>query len=297
MLSLLAVLLFAACNTDQEGPLYTEQGAGVSFSSSALTSTVVSPTDPSFTVDLFRAKAGAEYSGQLEIAVYTNDSKKTPIEGCTVNDYTFAADATMTQAVVNVSPIAIGQEVVVQLSMPEASAADVSVGGIAATQIVVSKDYTWNYLGEAYFQDNFLFYWYNNGVDTDENLMNRVKVKVYEAAEDPGRYQFHDLYKEYVNSQWDATEMAGLQKDTPTSVVTILTNKETGSITYPQFSTGVKFASQGFNDLLYIAQTANNPNDFIDGKRISIAPFLLIGDTGQGFDCTNPAGAFVITLP
>lgn len=297
MLSLLAVLLFAACNTDQEGPLYTEQGAGVSFSSSSLTSTVVSPTDPSFTIDLFRAKAGAEYSGQLEISVYTNDSQKTPVEGCTVGGYTFAADATTTQAVVNVSPIGIGQEVVVQLSVPEAAAADVSVGGIAATQIVVSKDYTWNLLGDAYFQDNFLFYWYNNGVDTDENLMNRVKVKVYEAAEAPGRYQFHDLYKEYVNCQWDATEMAGLLKDTPTSVVTIVTDKETGKIAYPQFSTGVKFASQGFNDPLIIAQNPNNPNDFIDGKIISIAPFLLIGNTGQGFDCTNPAGAFVITLP
>lgn len=297
MLPLLAILLFTACNADQEGALYTEQGAGVSFISSSLTSTVVSPSDPSFTVDLFRAKVGAEYSGQLEIEVFTNDSKKTPIEGCTVSNYTFAADAAKTQAVVNVSPIGIGQEVVVRLTMPEAASADVSIGGVDATQIVVSKDYTWNYLGEAYFQDNFLFYWYNNGVDTDEDLMNRVKVKVYEAVEEPGRYQFHDLYKEYVNSQWDATEMEGLQKDTPTSVVTILTNKETGSITYPQFSTGVRFTSQGFNDPFIIAQQKNNPNDFIDGKIINIAPFLLIGETGSGYNLTNPAGTFIITLP
>ena len=55
LLSFLTVLLFSACNIDQEGPLYTEgEGQGVTFISKSLDGVVVSPAEPTFTIDLLR---------------------------------------------------------------------------------------------------------------------------------------------------------------------------------------------------------------------------------------------------
>lgn len=149
LFSFLTLGLLTSCDEEQKGPEYAEQG--VTFSSTALTNVVVSPNDPTFTVDLFRADATEAMSGSVSITAILADKNKTPLTGCTASDYSFAAGETMTSITVNVEPLAIGIDLNVTLSIDESVAA---VSGTAKTSLVVSKDYNWQLLGTGTFTDN-----------------------------------------------------------------------------------------------------------------------------------------------
>ena len=156
----LVASLFTACNTDQVGAIYdASQGQGLTFSNTTLNTTVVSPSNPTFKVDILRTNKGTELSGKVTMNVYYLDEEENPVpvEGCTVTDYSFAADSYMTSVTVDVTPIAIGQVVNVDLSL---DTDDVAINTMSKTTVEVSKDYTWISLGEGYFADYAFFYWY-----------------------------------------------------------------------------------------------------------------------------------------
>ena len=138
LLSFLTVLLFSACNTDQEGPLYTEgEGQGVTFISKSLDGVVVSPAEPTFTIDLLRSNTTSAYSGDIIISAVLN---KMPFEGCTVTGFNFAAGENKTTITVDVTPLQISQVITVTLalSVPEG---DVAISGTAQASFTVIKDY------------------------------------------------------------------------------------------------------------------------------------------------------------
>lgn len=154
LLSFLTVLLFSACNTDQEGPLYTEgEGQGVTFISKSLDGVVVSPAEPTFTIDLLRSNTTSAYSGDIIISAVLN---KMPFEGCTVTGFNFAAGENKTTITVDVTPLQISQVITVTLalSVPEG---DVAISGTAQASFTVIKDYNWQELGEGTFTDNYFF--------------------------------------------------------------------------------------------------------------------------------------------
>lgn len=147
--------------------------------------------------------------------------------GCTVTGYHFADGENKTSVIVDVTPLAIGQVVTVEL---EFASDNVSIGGNNTTSVSVSKDYTWNSLGEATFYDNQFFYWYNDG--------NGVKVKMYQAAEQPNRYKLVNPYAEFNAATWPASELPGFTKSLMDSDFIFIV-QEDGSIVYNSYRLGM----------------------------------------------------------
>lgn len=294
LLMVLAAGLFTACSTDQEGPVYNPQGQGLTFSNTTLNTTVVSPSDPTFKVDIFRSTKGTELTGKVAMNVYYLDDEDNPVvvEGCSVSDYTFAADSYTTSITVDVTPIAIGQVVNVDLAL---ETEDVAINNMSKTTVSVSKDYTWVSLGEGYFADYAFFYWYDNGEDTDENLKCRAKVEIFEAQEDPGRYQIHNPYDAFFEPTWGA-DMDGFAKGTPDEILTV--RVKDGAVSYGGYCTGMKYTALGEELYLYPATAFGmKALDYAEGKTISLSPMYYMPESGNGFNMTGYTEVIVITLP
>lgn len=193
LLMVLAAGLFTACNTDQEGPIYTETGEGVTFSSASLTSQVVTVGVPTFSVDLFRATANDALSGNVGIFVYVegkdedDNTIKIPVEGYeTQTAFSFEAGKYQTTISVDATPLEVGDEVLMDLSLPEGS--EVAVSGANVATVTVTKDYTWQSIGTGVWTDGVVSYLY--GIE-DSNVWN---VEVEQAVENQGMYRVVNPY-------------------------------------------------------------------------------------------------------
>lgn len=285
-LSLLTVVLFSACNADQEGPLYTESN-GASFVSTTLNPITVSPADPTFTVDLLRGTTEGELSGTVQLYAYTGSGETAQeFPGCTVTNFSFANGENITSITVDVTPLAIGQTITVELQFDSSNA---SIGGNNTTSVSVSKDYTWNSLGEATFYDNQFFYWYNNG--------NGVKVELFQAAEQTNRYKLEDPYAEFNAANWPASELAGFTKDL-TGGDFIFLVQEDGSIVYNSYRIGMNYTGYGVITMehpLSFGMSASH-NLQIDANTFQLAPMYYMADSQAGFNCTGLDEVVMIVL-
>ena len=77
-----------------------------------------------------------------------------PLAGCTVSDYTFAAGENMTKVTVNVSPLEIGKELNITLTLDNTNE---PVSGSNTVSVTVNKDYNWVSLGTGTFADVLAF--------------------------------------------------------------------------------------------------------------------------------------------
>lgn len=276
--SLLMLGLFTACNTDQEGLEYI--GQGVTFSSEALTSVIVSPNDPTFTIDVYRANADVAVSGTITMTATLDDEKETPLEGCTVSSYSFAAGETMTTTTVNVEPLAIGVDLIVDLTIENK---DVAVSGTNTTSVVVSKDYNWLPLGKGTFTDNFAI-----GVTYDVEILK---------AEGFDRYRVMAPYAESMikddggNGNWVASSSAPYV-DFWTSGAEVRFNPFFIGLNYQGLSTQAIYAyhptALGLSGAF---------NKWVGEKTVQLAPYYYIAALQGGFDYTTKNGVIVITLP
>lgn len=287
LLSLLIVVLFSACNADQEGPIYTE-GKGLSFVSSALNPVVVSPSDPTFTIDIIRGTTEGELDGAIQLYAYStlDDDTEQEFPGCTVTGYHFADGDNKTSITVDVTPLAIGQTITVELGF---ESDNVSIGGYNATSVSVSKDYTWNSLGEATFYDNQFFYWYNDG--------KGVKVDMYQAAEQPSRYKLVNPYAELNAASWPASELGGFTKSILGGDFVFIV-QEDGTIVYNSYRIGMTYT--GYGEI-----TIEHPTSFglptsynrqLDDKTFQLAPMYYMAESGAGFNCTTYDDIILIEL-
>ncbi len=285
LLSLLLVVLFSACNADQEGPLYT-QNNGLSFVSSTLNPLVVSPSSPTFTVDILRGTTEGEFDGTVQLYAYivTEDTKQ-EISGCTVTNYHFAEGENKTSVTVDVTPIAIGQTITVELKFADEN---VSVGGYNMTSVSVSKDYTWNSLGEATFYDNQFFYWYNNG--------NGVKVNMYQAVEQPNRYKLANPYAEFNAATWPASELEGFTKSTMDNDFVFIVQDD-GTIVYNSYRIGMSYTGHGAITIEHPLSfgLSSSYNKQIDDKTFQLAPMYYM-ESGSAFNCTVYDDVIIISL-
>lgn len=194
LLMVLAAGLFTACNTDQEGPIYTETGEGVTFSSASLTSQVVTVGVPTFSVDLFRATANDALSGNIGMFVYVEGKDEAgntiaiPVEGY-ANQVPFSFEAGKYQTTISVdaTPLAVGDEVLIDLSLPEGSS--VAVSGSNVTTVAVTKDYTWQSIGKGVWTDGLVSSLFNVPAGT-----NVWEVEVEQAVENQGMYRMVNPY-------------------------------------------------------------------------------------------------------
>ena len=278
--SFLTLCLFASCNQDQEGPEYA--GEGVAFSSSTLASVVVSPNDPTYTVDIFRADASTAQTGSVSITAVLADKNKTPLDGCTVSDYSFAAGEEMTTVTVNVEPLAIGIELNVTLKIADTN---IAVGGTGAASMVVSKDYNWQLLGKGTYTDNW-----SSGVTYD--------VDIYK-AEDFDRYRVMDPYTESLkNDDGDWGDWISLGTVCPHVTFWTVTD---GTVSFSPFSMGLNYEANNSQPIYAYPPTAfaglsSAFNKWIDAKTIQLAPYYYIDGVG-GWNNTAANGVIIITLP
>ena len=148
---LLITLSFTACDSEQECAIYTDATDGAAFINASLANITVSPVDPTFTVDIVRANAGGELSGTVALTAMVDDE---PLSGCTVSGYTFAAGENMTKITVNVSPLEIGKELNVTLTLDNTNE---PISGSNTVSVTVNKDYNWVSLGTGTFADVLAF--------------------------------------------------------------------------------------------------------------------------------------------
>lgn len=194
LLMVLAAGLFTACNTDQEGPIYTETGEGITFSSASLTSQVVTVGVPTFSVDLFRATANDALSGNIGMFVYVEgkdaEGNKVviPVEGYASQvPFSFEAGKYQTTISVDATPLAVGDEVLIDLSLPEGS--EVAVSGANVATVSVTKDYTWQSIGKGVWTDGLVSSLFNVPAGT-----NVWEVEVEQAVENQGMYRMVNPY-------------------------------------------------------------------------------------------------------
>lgn len=282
LVSFLTVALFSACSTDQEGPIYSEEGQGVTFISSALTSVVVSPNEPTFTVDIFRSNNSTEYSGNVLLTAMLGDEE---LSGCTVSGFSFAAGESQTKVTVDISPLEIGDEldITLTLDVPET---DIAKSDFPTASLVASKDYNWIELGTGTFNDNYFFGEVN-------------EVKVYQ-AEGFDRWRVETPYTAYFANglpEWLAGQFNAALTLLPANVDFWL---QDGVVYYNSFGIGLNYPGYGDIYAYHPANfqgTTNAHNKRVDEKTFYLAPYYYIPDFGGGFDATAEEGAIVITLP
>ncbi|WP_418698030.1 hypothetical protein [Bacteroides sp.] len=282
LLSLLTVLLFSACSTDQEGPLYAGgAGQGVTFISKSLNSVVVSPAEPTFTIDLLRSNTASAYSGDVTISALID---KVPFEGCTVTGFNFAAGENKTTVTVDVTPLQIGKvmTITLALSIPEE---DIAISGTSQASFTTSKDYNWQELGEGTFTDTFFFEGTN-------------KVTVFK-AEGFDRYRVVKPYDEYYANGLP-TDLVGDFTLSTARVANLDFWINDGAVLYNKFAIGLNYVGGGDIFALHPSNFAGMPTTFnkvVDEKTIQLAPYYYIEELSGGFNGATEDGVITITLP
>lgn len=281
LLFFLTIGLFTACDEEQKGPEYA--GQGVTFSSGALPDMVVSPNDPTFTIDVFRANTSGSLTGNVSISATLADKNETPLDGCTVSGYSFADGEAMTTITVNVEPLAIGIDLNVVLSLEED--AEIAVSGVSETALTVSKDYNWQLLGKGTYTDNW-----SSGVT--------YEVDIYK-AEGFARYRVIDPYTESLKNddgEWEDWISLG----TVTSNVTFWTTTD-DLVSFTPFSMGLNYQAELSQPIYAYPPAAFQGapltfNKWLDDKTVQLAPYYYIDGLG-GWDNTKYDGVIIITLP
>ena len=288
----LVTVLFSACDQDNMGPTYSENGTGLTFSAESLGNLTVAPTDPTFTVDLLRGNTAGELSGALQI--YVADADGNEMTGATVTNYSFADGEGVATVTVDISQIGleIGETATVEMAFESTLA---SVSGSNTTSANVTMDYTWISLGTGTFADNFFFAWYNNGD-------NAVDVEIFEAAEVPGLYYIDEPWAEYMGAAWGA-DMSGLGKSTtPTDGEFQFQVQTDGTVVYNPYFFGLNASGMGLGDLTMVGPTHIQPstpghNIKLDDTTIQLAPWFVDLEAGSGWNNTAEDEVIIITLP
>ena len=290
LLSLLVTVLFSACEQDNMGPVYGE--GGLTFSASSLGAITIAPTDPTFTVDLFRGDSAGELNGTLSINVYQTATQngqtvQVPMSGATVTDYSFAAGENIATVTVDMSEtgLAIGATATVEVSFDATLA---SVGGSNTVDANVTMDYTWVSLGTGTFADNYFF-------------SDPVDVEIFEAAEVPGLYQIAEPWGGYIDnpSLWDPSVSAMIGTSEPGAYFQFQVQDD-GSVVYNAYTTGLVDKEMGEDLVLYHPLLFGLPADNnrkLSETEISIAPMYYMETSGYAYNATTYLGVVLITLP
>lgn len=281
LMAFLSPGLLSACDEDQIGAGYA--ASGLTFTASTLNAVVVSPNDPTFTVDVFRADASAAESGAVSIVATLDDKADTPLEGCTVSGYSFAAGEASTKVTVNVEPLEIGIGLNVTLTL---DGAEVSPSGTGTTTLEVSKDYNWTLLGTGTYVDNFM-----SGV--------AYEVDIYK-AEGFQRWRVMDPYTQTLKND-DGEWGSWISQSSATANVTFWEDADNeGCLRFTPFRIGINYqGSSEYPIYAYPPQAFGVSavcNKWVDSKTAQLAPYYYISGVG-GWDNTGYDGVIVITLP
>jgi len=151
LLSIFAVGLFASCDKDNEGAIYTSDNAGVKFQV-AQASISLNPDDTGTSVYLFRADASSDITVGLESALISEDGNGNEVllplpEGISVpSSITFPAGQGSVQVPITVGDVELGATYALRISLTDTSYSP-SIAPQNSVDVSVMKDYVWESAG------------------------------------------------------------------------------------------------------------------------------------------------------
>lgn len=205
-----------------------------------------------------------------------------PLAGCTVSDYTFAAGENMTKVTVNVSPLEIGKELNITLTLDNTNE---PVSGSNTVSVTVNKDYNWVSLGTGTFADVLAF--------TEKPYDVEIQK-----ADGFDRYRVMKPYEQGLKN--DDGGWGNAVASTSCDYIEFWIKD--GIIYYNKFFIGINYDGSASNAIY-----AHHPSDFagislannkqLDDKTFQLAPYYYIEALQGGFDYTGEGGSILITLP
>lgn len=284
----LILALFTACDTDNEGTIYSSKGQELSFTASALTSVTVTPNDPKFEVEVVRGNASEAYTGSVKA---TGLIGKTAFTDFSVSDFTFAAGEYKTTLTVDISNLEIGEDLDLTLTFNDEE--NVSKSDISETTLTCNKDYNWESIGTGTYTDAW-----TTASDANPNGVT-ANVEIYK-AEGFDRYRVMNPYDEYFASDqakadWDTW----LNASKAAPYIEFYTNN--GIVYFNAFSLGLNYqgvSTQAINAYHPSAFSgiSSEHNVWLDSKTVQLAPYIYISGLG-GWNYTQADGIMIITLP
>ncbi|MBQ9216054.1 MAG: hypothetical protein IJ159_04775 [Prevotella sp.] len=271
--------LFSSCNQDNEGAIYNNTNAGLSFTASTLQTVAVPASNPVFDVELIRGNVAEAISGSLSASLKVGDNA---ISGVTVSGYSFAAGENSTTVSVNISPLEVGQVGSLTLKINDA---DLSVGGVGTTTLKCSKAYEWKSLGTGYFLDNFF------GMESEPEIMKADGFDRYRVMAPCEDYRINNAATDDWVASWSAPYIELWVED--------------GLVFWDEWFTGQNYdADKNSPIYAYHPSAFSSLNDpefwqhskFLDAKTIQLAPYYYIDGLG-GWNYTQRDGVVYIQLP
>ncbi|MGM9811345.1 MAG: hypothetical protein ACI30V_00710 [Muribaculaceae bacterium] len=270
-----------ACNQDQEGAIYQPNNAELSFTSSALESVSVPLSNPVFNLEVFRGNVKATPQGKPSFSVtVVANGEEVELEGCTISDYQFEEGASRGYVAINVSPLVLGVEATVTVSIDDA---DLSVGGVQTTTFAISKDYTWISLGTGTYTDNWGW-----------GITYNVEIQ---KAEGFDRWRVIDPYGQSIpndDGEWgDWLDTTGA-----CPYVEFWNTDDEGSVDFNAFYTGLLYGGDPSAKITaYPARAFGKvgASQWYDDSTVILCPYYYIIGVG-GWDMTKKA-AVIITMP
>ena len=272
--------MLSSCNQDQEGPRYTSENVGLSFTFDSFEMSAPA-TDPVLSVSVYRSNSDAEYTAPVTVAV--EDKKGNPVEGVTADSsVSFAAGSNEGILKVNLGDrLAVGQVVIITVALNKE---DVSVGGVAKTKITAFKEYVFKSLGTGKFVDNWA-----SGVVYDVEIQK---------AEGFNRYRVIDPYKESLGS-FEIPSWVAINTRCPYIEFWEVGD---GLLMFKPFATGLNYEGSGSQAILAVhpsqlGEKVVQFNKRLDEKTFQLAPYYFVEALGGGFAMHTMDEVILIQLP
>lgn len=281
-LLLLLTGCLVSCDQDQEGAIYKSQNAELSFNSSALENASVPAGNPIYTVEVYRGNVSATPSSQPTLSVtIAQGGKQVELAGCTVTNYQFEEGSGKGTVSINVTPLEVGVQATVKLSIADA---DLSAGGVQTTSFKINKEYDWKSLGMGTYTDNWGW-----------GITYNVEIQKADGFE---RYRAITPYNESMVK--DDGEWGDWLADSACPYVEFWTADSDGCIDFAPFFLGLYYQADATAKIYAYPAAAldkTSTSKWIDSKTLQLSPYYYVPALGGGWDMTQKDGIIVITLP
>lgn len=186
-LALIAMVGFAACNTDNEGTIYEPKAQNISFEKKTLAKALTSETSYTLSVRVTRNVGKGAYTANYTV---------TPKQECTYTDNNggkveFIDGQTVSYITLTVSDMKKGQlySFDIELSQADKDQADLNTNAaVTATNIGVLCDYNWIQVGSGTYTD---VYWFEASAD-EVPIFNAEGTDIYRLVS-PNLYVWNEL--------------------------------------------------------------------------------------------------------
>lgn len=166
-LAFAAVALFTACNTDQEGAVYSASGnQGLAFSAPSLGSIRVPANDPIYTITVYRGNKSGAFTGKVvPLLAQVGGEDVNASDVCAISDFAFADGSNSATFTVNVDKLPMGKTLDLKLACTDSlNLSPTYHEGMNEVSFSISKEYSWVALGKGHYSSPE---WWKEEFDVD----------------------------------------------------------------------------------------------------------------------------------